>query len=66
MLLLMLRNHLTRIKLHKHGPIGLELLHRNRKPKVIQEKKLELEVIKLHERKASDLHTEVSHDPRNL
>lgn len=55
LLLLLLREHLTRIKLHQHGAIRLELLYRDRKPEVVQEEELKLEVIELDERKATDL-----------
>lgn len=58
--LLLLREHLTRIKLHQHGAIRLELLYGNRKPEVVQEKELKLEVIELDERKATDLDDERS------
>lgn len=60
MLLLLLRDHLTRIELYQHGTIGFKLLHGDREPKVVQKKELKLEMIELYEREASDLRTERS------
>jgi hypothetical protein len=45
LLLLLLSDNLPCVELHKHGPICLELLYRDRQSKVVQQKELQFQVV---------------------
>lgn len=50
-------DHLPRIKLNKHGRVGLEVLHWDGEAEIVEEEKLKFEVVQLGKRKPSDLFT---------
>ena len=51
----LLRHDLPGIKLDEHRPIRLQLLHWYRQPKIIQEEKLQFQMVQLNQRQAADL-----------
>lgn len=54
-ILSMQRRHFSRVKLNEHSPISLEFLERNGKAEVIEDEKLEFEVVEFVEGEAADL-----------
>lgn len=58
-------NHLPRIKLNKHGRVSLEVLHRDGETEIVEEEKLEFEVVQFGKRKPSDLFTPESATGQN-
>lgn len=50
-----LRNDLARVKLHQHGRVRLEVFHGHSEAKVVEDEKLDLEVVELGKGKSSDL-----------
>jgi hypothetical protein len=55
LLLLLLSNHLSCIKLNQHSPVCFELLNGHRQPKIVEEKELKFKVIEFDKRKPSNL-----------
>lgn len=58
-------DHLPRIKLNKHGRVSLEVLHRDGETEIVEEEKLEFEVVQFGKRKPSDLFTPESATGQN-
>lgn len=55
LLLLLLSNHFSCIKLNQHSPVCFELLNGYRQPEIVEEKELKFKVIEFDKRKPSDL-----------
>jgi hypothetical protein len=64
MLLMLLRNNLSSIKLDQHRSIRLQLLNRNRETKIVEKQKLQLEVVELSKRKTTNLFYELGTEDR--
>lgn len=54
-LALTLRSVLARVKLHEHGPVGLQFLSWDLQSKVIQVQELQFEVVQFNEGESADL-----------
>ena len=55
LLLVLLSNHFSCIKLNQHSPVCFELLNGYRQSKIVEEKELKFKVIEFDKRKPSDL-----------
>jgi hypothetical protein len=64
MLLMLLRNNLSSVKLDQHRSIRLQLLNRNRETKIVEKQKLQLEVVELSKRKTTNLFYELGTEDR--
>lgn len=58
-------DHFPRIKLNKHGRVGFKVLYWDGEAEVIEEEKLEFEMVQLCKRKSSDLFTPESATGQN-
>lgn len=55
LLLLLLSNHFSCIKLNQHRPVCFELFDGYSQPKIVEEKKLKFKMVKFDKRKPSNL-----------